>query len=123
MSDQDSLRSPLSANSSVGGSRDGINSFDYDTMSSSPAPTDGEADYIDVDLPSPSHDNNKGMLSLPPPRVASTTTKENYKRKVRKKESEILLCPLVLLRVSCVLSPLSPSSCTTRYLPLFLALL
>ena len=73
MSDQES---PLSLSSSCKGSRDGINTFDEDTMSSSPAPTDGETDFIEEDLPSPSHDVNKGMLSLPPPRVSSTASKK-----------------------------------------------
>ena len=85
-SDQESLRSPLSCK----GSHDYINNFDDDTLSSSPAPTDGETDFIDVDLPSPSHENNKGMLSLPPPRVPSTTTKEGQKKKVA-----ICLCGLL----------------------------
>ena len=76
ISDQESIRSPLSLNSSCKGSRDGINTFDDDTLSSSPAPTDGETDYIEEDLPSPSHDINKGMLSLPPPRVSSTASKK-----------------------------------------------
>ena len=84
-SDQDSLRSPLS---SIGGSHDGINTLDDDTFSSSPTPTDGETDYIDVDLPSPSHELHKPhVLCIPPPKTTSTTTKEN-RQKVQRKVSE-----------------------------------
>ncbi len=91
ISDQELLRSPLSLGSCKG-SRDGINTFDDDTLSSSPAPTDGETDYIDVDvdLSSPTHEHNKGMLSLPPPRVSSTTNKEAHKKKVGNTEVHVL---------------------------------
>ena len=91
ISDQELLRSPFSLGSCKGSS-DGINTFDDDTLSSSPAPTDGETDYIDVDvdLSSPTHEHNKGMLSLPPPRVSSTTNKEAHKKKVGKVKVHVL---------------------------------
>lgn len=74
ISDQDSLRSPMSLG--------GLNTFEDDTQSSSPAPTDGETDYIEVDLPSPSHDPNKKlMLSLPPSRFTNKE-KDSQKKKV-----------------------------------------
>lgn len=77
VSDQESLLSPLSVGSSIGGSREDLGE---DEFSSSPANTDGETDYIDEDLP-PSCPAHVQALTIPPPKHTSGSSSARAKKK------------------------------------------
>ena len=76
VSDQESLLSPLSVGSSIGGSREDLGE---DELSSSPANTDGETDYIEEDLP-PSCPAHVQALTIPPPKHTSGSSSSRAKK-------------------------------------------
>ena len=76
VSDQESLLSPLSVGSSIGGSREDLGE---DEFSSSPANTDGETDYIDEDLP-PSCPAHVQVLTIPPPKHTGGSSSARAKK-------------------------------------------